>query len=45
MLELDRSMYSGFEILTEWAEQYNEDEKSAAVYGGEATHTLESLEE
>lgn len=38
----DGAKFGEFEILTERAEEYNDGEKSAATYGGEAVHTLES---
>lgn len=42
LLESDGSIYGEFEVRTEWAEEYNESEKSTAVYGGEVVDTLES---
>lgn len=42
LLEPDGSPFGEFTVMTSWAEEYNEGTKSAAVYGSEVIHTLES---
>ena len=42
LLDPDGQKFGEFEIKTEWAEAYDEGEKTAATYGGKVLHTLES---
>lgn len=42
VLDSDGRKFGEFEVVTEWAEAYNDDGKTAAVYGGDILHTLES---
>lgn len=42
VFDSDSRKFGEFEVMTEWAEAYNEGEKTTADYGSEVLHTLET---